>query len=242
MRDPETMHDATAPIPRYALYFSPSEATPLACLGNEWLGRDAATDVRSIPELPFEISQSEWSQSTDAPARYGFHATLKPPFRLAEGATLQDLQQAVRSFAARKEAFTVPHLVVGTLGHFLALILSENSETFSGFAADCVRDFDHFRAPASESETNRRMHGSLTQRECENLLRWGYPYVLDTWKFHMTLTCSLAEAPLKLFRRHLDRRFAEVCVEPIRIDSVGLYEEPQAGMPFRLLERFGLSL
>jgi putative phosphonate metabolism protein len=236
------MHESSAPIQRYALYFSPSEATPLARLGNEWLGRDAATDVRSIPELPNEINQPQWSKSTEAPARYGFHATLKPPFKLAEGATLQDLRQAIRTFAARKEAFPVPHLVVGTLGHFLALILSENSELFSNFASDCVRDFDRFRSPASESETQKRMHDSLMQREREHLLRWGYPYVLDTWKFHMTLTCSLAEGPLQLFRRHLDHRFAEVCVEPLHIDSICLYEEPGAGMPFRLLERFGLGL
>ena len=231
-----------ATIRRYALYFAPSEATTLHRLGNQWLGRGAAANTRSTPRLPPDISPSEWLKSTEAAAGYGFHATLKPPFRLAKGATLQDLHQAVSSFAARRTGFTAPHLVLGTLGHFLALILSEESESFSDFAADCVRNFDHFRAPASESEIQKRMNDSLTQREREHLLRWGYPYVLDTWKFHMTLTCSLAEGPLDVFGRHLRSRFAEVCVEPLAVESLCLFEQSAVGMPFRLIERFALAL
>jgi hypothetical protein len=230
-----------ASVARYALYFSPPEATPLAWLGDQWLGRGAAANTRTIPELPHNISPLEWSSATEVAAGYGFHATLKPPFRLTEGARLAGLQQAVRSFAASKAGFMAPHLLLGTLGHFLALVLSENSEVFSDFAADCVRDFDHFRAPPSEAEIKMRTHDSLTPREHEHLLRWGYPYVFDRWKFHMTLTCSLAENALQLFRGHLSRRFAEVCVEPLAVDSICLFEQPAAGEPFRLLERFQLG-
>jgi hypothetical protein len=228
--------------PRYALYFSPSETTPLARLGDQWLGRGAAANTRSIPELPHNISPLEWSSATEAAAGYGFHATLKPPFRLAEGATSMGLQEAVRSFAASRTGFAAPHLVLGTLGHFLALVLSKNSEVFSGFAAECVRDFDQFRAPAGELEIKMRMRDSLSPREHEHLLRWGYPYVLDRWKFHMTLTCSLSEGALQVFRVHLSRRFAEVCVQPLVVDSVCLVEQPAAGAPFRLLERFRLGV
>ncbi len=227
--------------PRFALYFAPSEATPLGQLGDQWLGRGPAANTRSIPDLPHNISPLEWSSATAVAASYGFHATLKPPFRLAEGATLPGLQQAVRSFAACRPGFVAPHLVLGTLGHFLALVLSEDSEVFSNFAADCVRDFDKFRAPASEAEIKMRMHDSLTPREQEHLLRWGYPYVFDRWKFHMTLTCSLAESALQVFRAHLGRRFAEVCVLPLEIDSICLFEQPAAEAPFRLLERFRLA-
>jgi hypothetical protein len=232
---------APAVIPgtaRYALYFSPSGATPLARLGDEWLGCGADGNTRAIPNLPHNISPSEWSSATEVAAGYGFHATLKPPFRLAAGATLPELRQAVRSFATGRTRFMAPHLVLGTLGHFLALVLSQDSEVFSNYAADCVREFDHFRAPAAEAEIKMRMRDSLTPREREHLIRWGYPYVFDRWKFHMTLTCALAETALQVFRSHLSQRFAEVCVSPLEIDSICLFEQPAPGAPFHLLERF----
>jgi hypothetical protein len=226
--------------PRYALYFSPPEDSSLARLGDEWLGRGPAMITRSIPTLPHSIDPLEWSFVTEAAASYGFHATLKPPFRLVEGATRSELQQVASSFAASKSRFAAPHLVLGTLGHFLALVLSESSEIFSCFAADCVREFDLFRAPAGEAEIKKRMHDSLSPREHELLFRWGYPYVLDTWKFHMTLTCSLPDDALQGFHAHLSERFAEACVPPLQVDSICLFEQPAAGAPFRLIDRFRL--
>jgi putative phosphonate metabolism protein len=233
--------DSAAKMQRYALYFSPAESSPLARLGNEWLGRGPATQTRSIPNLPHNISPEEWALVTETAAGYGFHGTLKPPFRLVEGVTLSEFQQAVSSFAASKGSFAAPHLVLGTLGHFLALVLSEPSEIFSDFAADCVRDFDRFRAPAGEAEIKKRMRDALSPKEQEHLLHWGYPYVLDTWKFHMTLTCSLPEDALQVFRSHLAQRFAEVCVAPLQVDSICLFEQAASGAPFLLLDRFRLG-
>ena len=232
------MHDSSASPHRYAIYFSPTEGTSLLRLGNEWLGRDPATGTSFVPTLPDKITESEWSRVTETAARYGFHATLKPPFQLAEGVALPELREALTAFVERQSVILAPPLMVGTVGHFLALILSEESVVFSNFAADCVREFDRFRAPASESEIAKRLHDSLTQREREHLLRWGYPYVLDTWKFHMTLTCSLDQNSLEIFRKHLRLRFAEICKEPLQIDAISLFEEPEPGKPFRLLERF----
>jgi hypothetical protein len=130
-------------------------------------------------------------------------------------------------------------LKVGPVGKFLALTLSEESSAFSDLAADCVREFDRFRMPATESETLQRMHGSgsLTPRERENLLRWGYPYALDTWKFHMTLTCSLSSDRMEIFQKHLGLRFSESTNDPLTIDSISLFEELGPDRPFRLLER-----
>jgi putative phosphonate metabolism protein len=236
------MHDVSVSTSRYALYFSPGEDTSLAQLGGNWLGRDTTTDKSALPQLPEEIISSEWFRVTESARRYGFHATLKPPFKLAEGTSVNDLRLALRSFATRKVSFLAPHLIVGRVGHFLALILSESSRALCDLADDCVRDFDHFRAPATDAEMNRRTQDSMTARELENLLRWGYPYVFDTWKFHMTLTCSLESDLLAVFHRHLQERFREGCNHPLRIDSICLYEEPAAGMPFRLLERFAFGL
>jgi putative phosphonate metabolism protein len=227
--------------PRYAIYFSPAADTPLLRLGNEWLGRDPATNAVLTPENSAPLERSEWLRVTETAAKYGFHATLKPPFRLADESMLPELRQEMKRFADAEKSFYAPHLRVSTLGRFLALVLSESSPAFAVLAAKCVVDFDRFRGPETEVERAKRMHDSLAQAEQENLIRWGYPYVMDTWKFHMTLTCSLEQKPLARFRAHLESRFAPVCTSPIEVDAISLFEENGPGTPFRLVERFGFA-
>jgi putative phosphonate metabolism protein len=222
---------------RYGIYFSPRPGAPLHELGSQWLGRDIASGESLDPDLPSHIGRDEWLRVTESPRRYGFHATLKPPFQLAEDKTFEDLRAAVRDFASRHESFAAPPLGVGTLGRFLALTLSEPSQGFSSLAADSVGEFDRFRAPASEEELAQRLHGSLSSREREHVLQWGYPYVFDTWKFHMTLTCSLPPPSLPPFEQYLHHRFAPVCEQPLLVDSVCIVHEPYPGALFRLVDR-----
>jgi len=227
---PESNRDAS----RYAIYFSPGLGSPLLGLGSRWLGRDATTGETLNPDLPDHIRHENWARATDSPRRYGFHATLKPPFRLAEDVTLEDLRAALRVFAESQRSFLAPPPVVGTLGRFLALVLSAPSEQFSDLAAACVSEFDRFRAPATEDETATRLRGPLTVREREHVMRWGYPYVFDTWKFHMSLTSSLHNGSLSLFEPYLRRRFASACEQPIPVDSICIFREPSPGALFRL--------
>ena len=39
----------------------------------------------------------------------------------------------------------------------------------------------------------------LTARQDAMLVRWGYPYVFDTWFFHMTLTRRLSAEEKRVF-------------------------------------------
>jgi len=225
---------------RYALYFAPAAGTPLDRFGREWLGRDARSGDPVEPELPPEISRESWLKATEAPRRYGFHATLKPPFRLAEGKTLGELQVALEGFVQGRKPFTLPLLKVGRLGRFLALILSEPSSELHHLAAECVTLFDHFRPTPEPDDIDRRMSSAHTPEERENLLRWGYPYVLDTWKFHMTLTGSLQQEQLDIFEPHLRERCRAVCAEPLPCDAVYLFEEPAPNSAFRLIGSYPL--
>jgi hypothetical protein len=190
------------------------------------------------PTLPESISIEVWRTATQAPRRYGFHATLKPPFRLAAGRSADDLKTVLESFAKSQKAFLLPRLTLGTLGRFLALILSEPSPMLHTLAADCVRQFDSFRASADPEDLARRMQPSLNEAERANLLTWGYPYVLDTWKFHMTLTNSLDPDVLTLFRAHLLQRCQPVCEQLWRCDAICLFEEPSPNSALLLTERF----
>ena len=231
------MSESNGNISRYGIYFSPRPGALLYELGSRWLGRDVTTGEPVEPGLPDHLGRDEWLQVTESPRRYGFHATLKPPFRLRENTRFEDLQSAVHDFANRHESFEAPPLGVGTLGRFLALTLSEPSQGFSRLAADSVSEFDRFRAPASKQELTQRLHGSLSPREREHVSQWGYPYVFDDWKFHMTLTCSLPPPSLPPFEQYLRHRFAPVGDEPLLVDSVCIFHEPYPGALFRLVDR-----
>jgi len=234
------MPETNGSTSRYAIYFCPSPTTPLYGQGSQWLGRDATTGATLDPSLPDHISNEEWLRTTDSPRRYGFHATLKPPFRLAEDASFEDLQAALRDFARRRVSFYAPPLCVRRLGRFLALTLSQPSDEFCSLASDSVRELDRFRAPAIEAELSKRLHGSMSPREREHVLRWGYPYVLDTWKFHMSLTRSLSSESLPQLEQYLDQHFATVCYQPLLVDSICIFHEPIPEAHFHLLDRIHL--
>ncbi len=227
-------------ISRYAIYFSPKPDCDLFRLGSHWLGRDAIAGERLDPALSNGLSRVEWRTATESPRRYGFHATLKPPFRLATGSTYDELRNAVRTFAASYKSFAAPPLTVGTLGRFLALTLSTPSTEFSALAAECVRTFDYFRAPASDEELALRLRDSMSDQERQYVRLWGYPYVFETWKFHMSLTGSLPKEKLPHLEEALVERFAPVCGQIFPVDSICIFHEPVPGSPFRLVERADL--
>ena len=225
---------------RYAIYLCPRVQTPLFRLGSCWLGRDAFTGESLDPALSNGLSVKDWSSATESPRRYGFHATLKPPFHLAEGVSYSDLLAAVCAFAKQQACFETASLQVDTLGRFFALTLSRPSDELSDFAGACVSEFDRFRATPTQQELFRRLKDSLSEREREHVQRWGYPYVFDTWKFHMSLTGSLPSAELPRFQKILRERFAPVCEGPMLVDSICIFHEAGRNSPFQLIDRCDL--
>jgi putative phosphonate metabolism protein len=231
------MSESNGSTSRYGIYFSPQPGALLHGLGSRWLGRDAISGEALDPGLTNGLSHDEWKLATQSPRRYGFHATLKPPFRLADGITFADLQAELHEFAARHDSFEAPTITVSTLGRFLALVLAEPSETLSALAADCVSNFDRFRAAATIEEREQRMRDTLSAREREHVLRWGYPYVFDTWKFHMSLTGSLPPPALPPLEQLLRDRFAAARKQPLLVDSICIFHEPAPGAAFRAVDR-----
>ena len=226
---------------RYAIYFTPEEKTPLYAMGSEWLGRDASSGLAARPGLPDAIGLDQWREATASPRRYGFHATLKPPFPLAPGRCADELRASLRAFARGRKPHLSPPLTVGAIGGFLALIPSGPYPELCQLAADCVRHFEDFRAPAAAEDLARRRHPKLSPRELEHLSRWGYPYVLDAWKFHMTLTGPLEEEPRRRFHQHLGRLFAPPCETPLPVASICLFAEREPNSEFFLIERAALG-
>jgi len=225
-------------VHRYAIYFAPSRAHPLWEAGCRLLGRDPETGEDLVqPVLP-GLPPDRFRAITAEPRRYGWHATLKPPFALVEGADERSLQAAVARFAASRAAFAMPPLVVAPLSGFLALIPAARSADLDSLAADCVRAFDGFRRPPSAEELARRRAGTLDPEEERNLARWGYPYVMDRFRFHMTLTARLEPEERGKAADALARHLADALATPLAADALSLFREPEPGAPFALLRRF----
>jgi putative phosphonate metabolism protein len=219
---------------RYAVFFAPPPDSRLWRLGSAWIGWDA--EARAAPPPPAD-SPRERESWTAFPRRYGFHATLKAPFRLAEDAGPAELVARLRTFAASAARVDIGRLTLGRLGRFLALVPAAPSQALMGFAAACVEAFEDLQAPLSASELARREPEKLTERQRRLLLRWGYPYVMEEFRLHLTLTGPLPEAERVRARAWLEALFAPVLTEPYAIDALTLFGDPGGDRPFHLLER-----
>jgi len=225
---------------RYAVYWAPQAESDLARLGEAWLGLVEGSEAAvQLPPIPgFDASRIH--ALTAEPRRYGLHATLKPPFALADGTDLASLRQALNDFAATQASVTLAALRITLLARFIALTPSAASPALDALAADCVTHFDRFRAPAVPAELARRRAAGLSPVEDAYLLRWGYPYVLDRFRFHVTLTGPLDPAEAQRLMPPLIRLFAPVTRAPVTLGNIALFHEPVPGEPFRLVERFPL--
>ncbi|MBO1905411.1 DUF1045 domain-containing protein [Microvirga sp. 3-52] len=97
-------HLSRVPTP-LALYFTPRPESDLAQIGASVLGYDCYTGAAvEQPPLP-GIAPDELHSSTAEPRRYGFHSTLKAPFTLRAGCSLDELKQQAQRFAAEWPAF-----------------------------------------------------------------------------------------------------------------------------------------
>jgi phosphonate metabolism protein PhnN/1,5-bisphosphokinase (PRPP-forming) len=225
---------------RYALYYAPDPGSAWWRFGSAWLGRCAAAG-NALPQPQLDgIAPALLAALTEVPRRYGFHATLKPPFRLARGASLASLAPALERFCARQTAIRLPPLEVVELDDFLALVPSVKDARIDALAAACVRGLDRFRAPLPAAELEQRRAARLTPREDSLLQRWGYPYVLDKFRFHFSLTGSLqAESPYMVaaVRDAADAAVAAIADNPLVLDSICIFEEPAPGADLRIVHR-----
>jgi len=221
---------------RVAVYYAPLPDDPLTAAAASWLGRDPVTNapVRQ-PDLP------GIEELTADPRGYGFHATLKPPMRLADGRSWDALLTAAEALAARIAPFDLPPMAVSDVHGFLALRETLPSGPLQALADACVADLDGFRAPPTEAELARRRRSSLTAEQDAMLVRWGYPYVFGTWFFHMTLTRRLAAEEKAPYQPAAEAHFAAVLAVPRRVVDICLYTQAGAGAPFVIAERLPLG-
>ncbi|MHC4052182.1 DUF1045 domain-containing protein [Bradyrhizobium sp. 25ACV] len=228
-------------FPRYAIYFAAGSDSPLSRFGAELLGYDAYTGN----ELPFPRNAlqvaPDWRDVSADPRKYGFHATLKAPMALVSGRSEAELMAACAAFAGRPRPLPVILPVVDSISGFIAVIPAEPVEALQQLAADCVRDFDSFRAALSADDRARRKPEKLSERQRDYLDRWGYPYVMEEFRFHMTLTGRLDAERRGPILEMLRTRFATLQLETLAIDRIALFRQDDASARFHIVDEWPLA-
>jgi hypothetical protein len=226
---------------RYAIYFVPAAGSPLYRYGSSVLGYDCYTGDRVPPPDEIEMGFADWGQLTEQPRRYGFHATLKAPFRLLPDCPEERLVSALASFAGLGHIVATIQPAIEMLGDFAAIVSREPQPKIDALAVNCTTIFDAFRAPMSARERARRVAAGLSRSQIENLDRWGYPYLFSDFRFHMSLTGPLATGRREIVDA-LQRAFRRICGnEPIAIDRLALMRQESAQAAFRVVSVAALN-
>lgn len=226
--------------PRYAIYYAPEPASDLDRFGAELLGYDAFTgNDLPFPEGVVEATP-DWRELTSDPRKYGFHATLKAPFSLIQDKTEAELFAACAAFAATPRAIPLFKPVVGSISGFIAVIPAEPPPELIQLAADCVSEFDGFRAPLTEADRARRNPSQLTPAQREHLDRWGYPYVMAEFRFHMTLTGRLGSERREPILAMLCSRFESTGLATLAIDRIAVFRQESTVSRFQIVGQWEL--
>jgi len=218
---------------RYAIYYIPD--LPLFQIGSDWLGWNSITEQETL-------LSADHRRITDRPRKYGFHATLKPPFSLASNSTQGDLQDAFHAFCATVSPATGGTLKISRLGRFLAMTQDVQSNEVTELAASTVSHFDKFRAPLSEQDIAKRRQRRLTPEQDALMLRWGYPYTMQEFKFHMTLTGPLQNDEIDAIEHDANIRFREFLGQPLKIASIALLGEDSDSGRFHVVDKLSLGM
>ena len=225
---------------RYALYLVPSRDCVLWERACRWLGRNPETGALSgQPEVPGYAAQRV-QRLTRSPRQYGFHATLKAPFSLAHGVDERQVMEEVARLVGSLPAFSMPALKVGRLSGFIALRPAGTAEELMALARRCVTDVDALRAPLEAAERARRHAAGLTPHQRDLLEQWGYPFVLDEYRFHMTLTERLDDADAAVLMPWLENWLGPALGADSSEADLAVFMQPHPGADFVLRRRFPL--
>ncbi len=223
---------------RYAVYFAPNVEQQWWAQASHWLGRCAVSQQKNVQPMVAGVSAKRFAELTEHPRRYGFHATMRAPFMLTSQYQPIDLIDRVNMLCLDLKPFVLPRLQVTLLDQFLALVPERNAAQVTLLEEQCVTVLNDYAEPLGPEELSRRRSAGLSAQEDALLLRWGYPYVLERFRFHCSLTGSLASASpqeisalTQAAHQHFDQ------LPPCLFDSLAIFVEPTRGADFVLLQQ-----
>ena len=226
--------------PRYAIYYVPDPRTHLGNFGAHWLGWDINRAIEADLHPLAGVGVDERRELVAPPAPYGFHATLKAPFFLAPPFVETDLLRAAEKLAQTLLAPPTFTLELTQLGRFLALTPAGSQPGIDALAVRCVTELDAFRAPLTAGDRERRRPETLSRKQTQLLDQWGYPFVLDEYRFHLTLTGALSEDACIRIAPLIARELDVILSTTVALDAITVVRQDHTGAPFRVLERLPL--
>jgi hypothetical protein len=228
--------------PRYAIYFVPQAQSGLYRYGSSILGYDCYTGKAVDFPDESESGAVNWNELSTEPRRYGFHATLKAPFHLLPSRGEDQLVKAVQNFARLGHAVHTFEPTVRLLNGFFAVMPRKAVPPIDAMAASCTTIFDAYRAPITPQQRARLVALKLSESQMRNLDRWGYPYVLAEFQFHMTLTGKVPAGRRKAILAVLQKGLRRIGMAgPIAVDRLALLKQDSPGASFRVVSEAVLS-
>ena len=224
---------------RYAVYFSPPADSELSKFASSWLGWDAQS-AKKISHPIFKDLTSDISELTKKQSCYGFHGTLKPPFSLANTKNESELKAAILELSQSIKKFEISAVSLQLINGFAAVVAKYENNEIKNLAKRCVQELDSFRRPESLKVVQKRRSTGLSKNEEFNLQRWGYPYVMDNFQFHLTLTRKLNPEESKNVMEVLASELNEVLSIALPVRDICLFGESHTSGNFQIIESFPL--
>ena len=226
---------------RFAIYYAPKYLSELDSLGCSWVGRDTVSGAQLRQPIVPGMTAKRLKALTDSARHYGFHATLKAPFHLKNGATRAALESTVEKICASLHPVTI-RLTLKSLDGFFALMSSSDNAEILQLANTLVGELDVFRSPSTSAEIERRRAKKLSSIQDDNLLQWGYPFVFSEFRFHMTLTSKITSVvEREALRQALQVHFFNTLEKDIVLDEICLFHQGNTCSQFQLVRQFKLG-
>ncbi len=221
---------------RVAIYYAPPRGSALEAFGTAWLGRDHQTGASLMQPAVPGLDRERVRALTTSPRHYGFHATIKAPFRLSPDTSVEDLGLALHEFCSKRNPFEA-RLKIASVGGFIAFVLAGNSAEMRQLEADTVRGFERFRAPLEQDEIDRRGPSGLTERQSRQFFSFGYPYIFEDFQFHMTLSQRLEGSEHEAMLEAARDQAAGIVAEPHLFEGLAIYEQAEPEADFLVTHR-----
>ena len=220
---------------RYAVYFRTAPSSELYRFGAAALRYDCYTGVDVAPLFDAAVSPADGPSSRANPT-YGFHATLKAPFRLRPEYHESDLLDSFRTFVSVTHHLPTIMPSFEVFDSFIAIVPLDAHPVLDALATACVQAFDLFRTPMTAEERARRVGPGLSLRQSQNIDRWGYPYVFEDFRFHMTLTGRIQPDRRAAILSLLQEQFSKCHGEhPIAVNGIALLRQDHPDARFRVI-------
>lgn len=226
-------------MPRYAIYYTPPPFSRLAGFGAGILGYDCFHGADVPHPALTGIEREILALMTVEPRRYGFHATIVAPFIL-ERYSEAELGEAIAAFARVHAPVPFGSLAVDTMGPFIVLAAARETGGIAKLAEHCLKAFDGYREPISAADRERRLLGGLTPRQIALMDRWGYPYVLDEFRFHMTLAGPVPAEQIETFKASLVQAYRALARHTFEVDALSLMRQDDRHQRFNVISRYRL--